>query len=109
MSLGFVKSAFLDAALEVFHQHHALAGQDVAYCVGGLCTGVNPIQSTFEIQCDCGGIGVGVVRTNSLNESTISWCSAVGDNNRIERIVLATMALQSDFVAIKRCFVKCYV
>ena len=39
---------------------------------------------------------------NKLKELNVSGCTALvkldcGDNNRIERIVLATMALQSDF------------
>lgn len=93
LCLSLVEGAFLHAALEVFHQHHALLREDRAYGVGGLCTNVNPIQSPFEIECDCSRISVRIIGTYPFNKLTISWCPAIGDNNWIERIVFTTMTL----------------
>lgn len=93
LCLSLVEGAFLHAALEVFHQHHALLREDRAHGVGGLCTNVNPIQSPFEIECDCSRISVRIIGTYPFNKLTISWCPAIGDNNWIERIVFTTMTL----------------
>ena len=97
LSFSFVKSAFLNAALEMLHQEHAFVREDGAYGVGRNSTLVNPIQSPLEVQCYCSRISVRVVRTYPFNKSTISWCPAIGDYNRIKRIVLATMTLKSNF------------
>lgn len=92
-SFSLVESAFFHTAEEVFHQHYALVGEDSAYSVGGLSTAVHPIQGPLEIESDCSRISVRIIRTYPFNKLTISWCPAIGDNNRIKRIVLATMAL----------------
>ncbi len=97
LCFGFVKSAFLYATLKMLHEKHAFVGEDGANGVGGLSTNVDPIQSTLEVQSYCSRISVRIIRTYPFNKFTISWCPAIGDNNRIERIVLATMTLQSDF------------
>ncbi len=94
-TFGFslVESAFGYAAHEVVHQHHTFARKNGTYGVGGFSTNGHPIQSTLEIECNCSRISVRIIRTYPFNKSTISWCPAIGDDNRIERIVLATMAL----------------
>ena len=97
LSFGFVESAFLYASLKMLHEEHTLVAEDCANSVGGLGTDVYPIQSTLEIECYCSRISVRIIRTYPFNKSTISWCPAIGDNNWIERIVFATMTLQSDF------------
>ena len=97
LGLGFVKCAFLHTTLKVLHQKYTLVGEDCAHGVSGLSTYIYPIQSTLEVECYCSRISVRIIRTYPFNKSTISWCPAIGDNNRIERIVLATMALQSNF------------
>ena len=97
LSLSFVKRTLLDTTLEMLHEKHALVREDVADSIGGLCANVYPIQSTLEVQSYCSRISVRIIRTYPFNKFTISWCPAIGDNNRIERIVLATMTLQSDF------------
>ena len=93
LSFSFVKSTFFNTTLEVLHQKHTFLREDSANCVGGLSTNVYPIQSPFEIQSYCSRISVRIIRTYPFNKFTISWCPAIGDNNRIKRIVLATMAL----------------
>ena len=49
--LGFLlaEGTLLNAALQVFHQHHAFARQDVTNSVGGNCSYVHPIECTLEI------------------------------------------------------------
>ena len=49
LCLLLCESAFPDAATEVLHEHHALAGEDAAYSVGGDCAYFHPIQSTVEV------------------------------------------------------------
>ena len=93
LSLSFVESAFLNTTLKVLHKEHTFLREDSANCVGGLSTNVYPIQSTFEIQSYCSRISVRIIGTYPFNKFTISWCPAIGDNNRIKRIVLATMTL----------------
>ena len=93
LSFSFVKSTFLYTALEMFHQQNALVREDSTYGVGRLCADIDPIQSPFEIQSYCSRISVRIIRTYPFNKFTISWCSAIGDYNRIKRVVLATVAL----------------
>ena len=97
LSCGLVESALANAATEVLHQHHAFAGKDVANGVSGLCAALYPIKGAFKIQIYCGRVSVGIVRTQFFSKSTITWCASVGDYNAIESIILATVALQSDF------------
>lgn len=97
LSLSFIESAFFNTTLKVFHQQHTFVRKDAAYSVGGLSTNVNPIQSALEVKSNCSRISVRIIGTYPFNKSTISWCPAIGDNNRIERIVLTTMTLQSNF------------
>ena len=79
---SLIESALLHATTEVLHQVHALTAEDVTYGVCGLGTNLNPIQCTLEIQVYCGRIGVGIVSTNLLSKTTITWCTSVGDNDK---------------------------
>jgi hypothetical protein len=81
----------------VLHQVNALTAEDVANSVCGLCAALYPVQCTVEIQVYRGGIGVRIVRTNLLSETTITWCTSVGDYDAVESIALTATALQSDF------------
>lgn len=103
--LCLIECAFLNTAQEVVHQQYAFVRKNGANGVGGLGTGCYPIQSTLEIKSNCSRISVRIIGTYPFNKSTISWCPAIGDNNRIERIVLATMTLQSNFCCHLECFV----
>ncbi len=49
LSLCLVKSTLFNTALEVFHQEHALAAENVTHGVGRNGTDVEPIKSTIEI------------------------------------------------------------
>ena len=58
-----------------------------------------------ELQIYCGRIGVRVVSTNLLNKFTITWCSYVCNNDRVESIAFTSMSLQSDFCChLNKCF-----
>ena len=77
----------------VFLKENAFVREDATSRIGRLCTSREPIQSALEVQIYCGRIGVGVVRTNLLNKLAISWRSTVSDDDLIEGISLATVAL----------------
>ena len=88
-----VECALSDTTEEVLLQENAFVREDATSRVGRLCTSREPIQSALEVQIYCGRIGVGVVRTNLLNKLAISWRSTVSDDDLIEGISLATVAL----------------
>ena len=90
---SFVECALLYATFEVLHQVNALALEDVASCVGGLCANLYPVECTLEIQIYSCRIGVRIVSTNLLSKSTITWCSCVSDNDAVESIAFTTAAL----------------
>ena len=94
---SLVECALLDATFQVFHHIDALAAKDVTNSVGWLCTTLDPIECTLEIKFYCGRIGVWVVSTNLLSETTITWCTSVSDNDAVECVALTSAALQSDF------------
>ena len=75
LSSSLVEGAFLHAALEVLHHVDTLATENVTNSVSRLCTNLDPIQCTLEIQVYCGRIGVRVIGTNLLSKLTITWCS----------------------------------
>ena len=93
IQLYFVECALLYATFEVLHQVNALALEDVASCVGGLCANLYPVECTLEIQIYSCRIGVRIVSTNLLSKSTITWCSCVSDNDAVESIAFTTAAL----------------
>ena len=88
--------AHLHTAEEVLLEINALAREDVANGVCRLSTNEYPVESTFEVQINCCRIGVRIVSTNLLCETTITWCIRISDNDRIESVVLSTMTLQSN-------------
>ena len=88
-----VECALSDTTEEVLLQENAFVREDATSRVGRLCSSREPIQSALEVQIYCGRIGVGVVRTNLLNKLAISWRSTVSDDDLIEGISLATVAL----------------
>jgi len=88
-----VECALSDTTEEVLLQENAFVREDATSRIGRLCTSREPIQSALEVQIYCGRIGVGVVRTNLLNKLAISWRSTVSDDDLIEGISLATVAL----------------
>ena len=90
---SFVECALLYATFEVLHKVNALALEDVASCVGGLCANLYPVECTLEIQIYSCRIGVRIVSTNLLSKSTITWCSCVSDNDAVESIAFTTAAL----------------
>ena len=90
---SFVECALLYATFEVLHQVNALALEDVASCIGGLCANLYPVECTLEIQIYSCRIGVRIVSTNLLSKSTITWCSCVSDNDAVESIAFTTAAL----------------
>ena len=94
---SLVEGTLLHTSAEMLHQVYTLTTQDVANCVCWLCTCLNPVKCTVEIQIYCGGIGVRVVGTNLFSKFTITWCASVGDNDAINCIALTATALQSDF------------
>jgi len=98
--------ALLHATTQVLHEVNAFLAQDVTYSVRGLSANLYPIECALKIQIYCGRIGVGVVSTNLLSKSTISWCTSVGDNDAVESISLMTATLQSDFCCHLFLFVK---
>ena len=69
--LCLVECTLGDTALKMLHQKHALVGEDCAYCIGGLCTDIHPIQSPFEVKSNCSRISVRIIRTYPFNKSTI--------------------------------------
>ena len=91
-----VKGALLNALQEVLLEAYPLAREDHACRVSGLCTYLQPIQSSIEIQIYCGRISVGVVRTDPLNKLSISWSPAVCDYDLIKGVALTAESLQSD-------------
>ncbi len=78
---------------EVLLQQYSFVREDATSGVRRLGTSVEPIQSALEVQIYCGRIGIGVVGTNLLNKLAISWRSTVSDNDLVEGISLATVAL----------------
>ncbi len=97
LSSSLVEGTLCYATLEVLHQVHTFAAQNVTYSISGLCAYLYPVQCTVEIQVYRGRIGVRIVRTNLLSETTITWCTSVGDDDAVESIAFTTTALQSDF------------
>jgi hypothetical protein len=81
----------------VLHQVYALTTEDVANGVGGLSANLYPVEGTLEIQIYGSGIGIRIVHTNLLSETTITWCTSVSDHDTINGVAFATTALQSDF------------
>ena len=88
-----VECALSDTTEEVLLQENAFVREDATSRVGRLSTSREPIQSALEVQIYCGRIGIGVVGTNLLNKLAISWRSTVSDDDLVEGISLATVAL----------------
>lgn len=97
LCFGFVECAFLDTTKEVFHKQNALVREDVAYCVGRLRTAVEPIKSALEFEVNSCGVGVRVVRTDTFNVATITWCFTRCNHDVVVGVAFTTVTLQSHF------------
>lgn len=97
ISFSFAECAFRYTAQQVLLHVNTFAREDVTNCVSRLCTLQHPVKCAVELQIYCGRIGVRIVSTNLLNKFTITWCSYVCNNDRVESVAFTSMSLQSDF------------
>ena len=93
ISGSLIEGTLSYTTLEVLLQQYSFVREDATSGVRRLGTSREPIQCALEVQIYCGRIGIGVVGTNLLNKLAISWRSTVSDDDLIEGISLATVAL----------------
>src|SRR5574344_1659703 len=94
---SFIKSSLANTTIQMLHQHHTFARQDVTHRVGWLCAGFNPVESTLKIQIYRGVFCVWIVRSNFFNKLTCSRCVYVCKKKKKKGVAFTTVTLQSNF------------
>ena len=97
LSLFLSECALSHTTVEVLHQHYAFVGKDGTNSVGRLSTYAYPIERTLKIEDDCCGVGVGVERTETLDDFAVTRRAAVCYYNVVESVVFVTMTSQTNF------------
>ena len=97
LSLFLAECAFGYTALQVFAEQYAFVGKDSTNGVGGLGTNIYPIECTLKIEDDCCRVGVGVERTETLDDFAVTRRAAVSYYDVVESIVFVTMTSQTNF------------
>ena len=85
--------SFGDSILQVFAHHHPFVGENGTAGVGGLGSVLEPLDGFIQLNVNGGRVGVGVVGTQTLNESPVSWSTCIRHHNMIKRTTLFTMTL----------------
>ena len=97
-TLGFLfgESALGDTALEMFSQHDTLVGEDAAGRGGRLGSFVEPVEGAVTVEDDGSGVGVRVVEADLFDQTAVTRCACVGDDNVKIRVVFLAVARKAD-------------
>ena len=78
-------------------QKHTLVRKDAASGQCGLGAYIEPAESTLLIDDDGCGVGVGVVRADLLDVTSVARCAGVCHYNVEECEILLSVALETNF------------
>ena len=62
-----------------------------------FCSDLNPVESSVEVEDDGSRVGVRIVRTDLLDETTVARCAGGSHNNVEECEILLSVALKTNF------------
>ena len=74
-------------------EEDTFVGEDAAGGEGRLGAYVQPCQSPFGVQDDGSGVGVRIVRSELLDEATVTRCAGICHYNVEECEILLSVAL----------------
>ena len=102
------EGTFAYTAVEVLFQQRSLVGKDTLCRQGGLCALLQPSYGAVQIQDDGGGVGVGVVRTEFLDETAVAFVRRIGYDDLVKRFALFTMSLKTNLYQVVLCGLRGY-
>ena len=90
------EGALFNAVEEVVVVHHAFVFEDGACSMRHLGTDLQPVQGAIVDHVNGGGVGVGIVGADFLDETTVALGAGIGGDNVVEGLSFLTVALETE-------------
>jgi len=92
-----IKKTQFNTTQKVFQVKNSFVGENATYRIRRLGTFVQPIERLLAIKLNGSRNCQWIVRTDLLDELSISWCTGIGYHDEVKGSLLRPMTLQSDF------------